>query len=237
MIVGRKEAGAWEPGTEIVRPDNTATTQVAFLSLPNGNKLQLAWAAVSLQGKSPRPPHKPNQDSYVVSIGLGSDPDQMHGSVAGAMTNGPAGGPVALFAVMDGHGPKGEDVSHYCRINIPDLTVRHPSFLTNPFDALCASFETAHRKYISSATARTGSDAQVSGSTAVAIMLQGKEWVCANVGDSRAALGTRADSPNGAIQCVPLSSDHKPLRPDERARILKAGARILSEKQLGIEGG
>lgn len=220
MIVGRKEAGAWEPGSEIVRPLNTTSSQTAYMPLENGNQARLTYAVVSLQGRSPRPPHKPNQDSFVVSVGLGNQPG------------------VALFAVFDGHGPKGEDVSNYCRINVPDLTVRHANFSDSPFEALVASFEAAHKKFTAGpATQRSGVDTQVSGTTAVAVMLHGLDWVCANVGDSRAALGSRADSPNGLLQCRPLSSDHKPSRADEKARILKSGARILSEKQLGIENG
>ncbi len=218
IIVGRKEAGAWEPGSEIERPESTPETQVFYIPLPNGTRLRVSYAATCLHGRSPRPPHKPNQDSFVIAPALGGDPTR------------------AMFAVFDGHGPKGEDASNYCRINIPDLTVRSPSFGTAPFDALTSSFEAAHRKFLANASNRTGTDTQVSGSTAVAVMLRGTEWMCANVGDSRVSLGSRLPG-SAQVTGRAISSDHKPGRPDERARILKAGARILSEQQLGISNG
>ena len=46
-----------------------------------------------------------------------------------------------------------------------------------------------------------------------------------------------ARSPTGGLVAKALSSDHKPQRPDERARIGRTSAKILSERQLGIEGG
>ena len=29
-----------------------------------------------------------------------------------------------LFGVFDGHGPKGEDASNFCRLNLPDIAGR-----------------------------------------------------------------------------------------------------------------
>lgn len=54
-------------------------------------------SCVSEQGRSPRPPVKPNQDSFVALAGLGNNPA------------------LAVFGVFDGHGPRGEDASNYCR--------------------------------------------------------------------------------------------------------------------------
>ena len=55
-----------------------------------------------------------------------------------------------------------------------------------------------------------------------------------NVGDSRAILISR--TPDGRLSATPLSSDQTPYRPDERERVKKCGARVLSMDQIeGIE--
>ncbi|KAG8056423.1 hypothetical protein GUJ93_ZPchr0002g26494 [Zizania palustris] len=58
------------------------------------------------------------------------------------------------------------------------------------------------------------------GSTAVVAVVQERQVVVANCGDSRAVL-CRDGAP------VPLSSDHKPDRPDELERIEEAGGRVI----------
>ncbi|GJN34194.1 hypothetical protein PR202_gb22838 [Eleusine coracana subsp. coracana] len=59
------------------------------------------------------------------------------------------------------------------------------------------------------------------GSTAVVAVVEDGRVVVSNCGDSRAVL-CRADSP-----AVALTSDHKPDRPDELARIEAAGGRVI----------
>lgn len=217
-VIGRKYAGAWEPGDSIARPDNTLETRVVYVPVNETTVLRLAYAAVSEQGRSPRPPHKPNQDSFICMEAPGDDPS------------------LALFAVFDGHGPKGEDASNFCRLNLPDIVVRSPLFPRTPFDALAESFEATHRRFISPELQRAGVDTTVSGSTAIAVMLRGNEFLCANVGDSRAMMGSVLPGGRGVI-ARPLSIDHKPNRPEEKARIKQSTGRILSERALGIEGG
>lgn len=140
----------------------------------------------------------------------------------------------ALFGVFDGHGPRGEDASNFVRINLPDLCIRNPEFNKNVFEAVTAGLEHTHKRFINPATQRSGVDTAVSGTTAITITFQGNHWMCANVGDSRAMLASR--NANGALVAKPLSIDHKPSRDTERARINKSPAKVLSEKQLGIEG-
>lgn len=219
-VIGRKYAGAWEPGTPIERPDNFLSARSAYIPLDEQKTrfLKLSYSAYSEQGKSPKPPIKPNQDSFVAIEKLGNDEH------------------LALFGVFDGHGPKGEDASNFCRINLPDITVRAPGFQQQPFEALRRSFEATHKRFISPEVSRLpGVDVAVSGSTAIAVMFNRDLLTCANVGDSRAMIGTLG--PRGNMIARPLSIDHKPNRPEERARLMQASGRILSERQLGIEGG
>lgn len=68
------------------------------------------------------------------------------------------------------------------------------------------------------------------GSTAVVVLVGKEEVVVANCGDSRVVL-CRA----GAT--VPLSSDHKPDRPDEQERVEAAGGRVIEwngSRVLGV---
>lgn len=66
-----------------------------------------------------------------------------------------------------------------------------------------------------------------SGSTAATVILFGRRLFAANVGDSRVVLCR-----NGG-QCVELTSDHKPNRPDEAARVRAAGGFILNKRVMG----
>lgn len=85
---------------------------------------------------------------------------------------------------------------------------------------------------------RRSFDVNFSGSTVVSVMISGKKLVCANVGDSRAVLGslrgkncslisgketlaTHSSHENGKIWVAhALSRDHKPDMKDEHDRIM-----------------
>jgi len=73
----------------------------------------------------------------------------------------------------------------------------------------------------------TPKNAPQSGSTAATVVLFGRRLLAANVGDSRVVL-CRAGG-----QCVELTSDHKPSRPDEAARVRAAGGFILHKRVMG----
>merc|ERR1719215_1058890 len=66
-----------------------------------------------------------------------------------------------------------------------------------------------------------------SGSTGATIVLFGRRLFAANVGDSRVVLARK----NGA--CLELTSDHKPSRPDEAARVRAAVGFILHKLVMG----
>jgi len=86
-------------------------------------------------------------------------------------------------------------------------------------------------------------DDRLSGTTAISAFVHGRRnrmTVC-NVGDSRAVLGKTTESEayiqgRTPLKAYPLSRDQTPYRKDERIRIRKTGARILSLDQLeGLE--
>jgi serine/threonine protein phosphatase PrpC len=66
-------------------------------------------------------------------------------------------------------------------------------------------------------------DVRTSGTTAVVAVLCAEAVYTANVGDSRIVVYTRE---GGQLQPVPLTTDHKPARDDEKARIESAGGRV-----------
>ncbi|ERN16831.1 hypothetical protein AMTRI_Chr02g264220 [Amborella trichopoda] len=69
-----------------------------------------------------------------------------------------------------------------------------------------------------------GIDSYYSGTTAVTIVKQGDLIVVANVGDSRAVLGTTSD--DGNLAAVQLTVDLKPNLPQEAARIRHCNGRV-----------
>jgi hypothetical protein len=77
-------------------------------------------------------------------------------------------------------------------------------------------------------------DDSLSGTTAISILFRGKVMYISNVGDSRAIIVSKTD--DNRLIAKPLSSDQTPYRKDERERIKKFGARILSMDQIeGLE--
>ena len=69
-------------------------------------------------------------------------------------------------------------------------------------------------------------DKTFSGTTAVCCLIIGNKLTVANVGDSRIILASRQGDKDVAEE---VSIDHKPERPDEKARIHAAGGRVFAE--------
>ena len=63
-----------------------------------------------------------------------------------------------------------------------------------------------------------------SGSTVTAVLFDSLRIYCANAGDSRAVLYTQGKK--GGLKVTPLSEDHKPSLPKEKARVDKMGGRV-----------
>eukprot|EP00742_Colponemidia_sp_Colp-10_P002637 GILJ01002817.1.p1 GENE.GILJ01002817.1~~GILJ01002817.1.p1 ORF type:complete len:441 (+),score=54.61 GILJ01002817.1:101-1423(+) len=126
----------------------------------------------------------------------------------------------ALYAVFDGHGPYGHDVSDFVKTYLPSMLMNHPLFNTDPMTALKVTFETCNQNLISG---RHDFDAAYSGATGTVILHRENQLFMAHVGDSRAIMGVQ-----DAGQYIPieLTPDHKCDLPEERARILAGGGDV-----------
>ncbi|KAL7569940.1 hypothetical protein ACA910_008600 [Epithemia clementina (nom. ined.)] len=147
-------------------------------------------------------------------------------------------------AVFDGHG--GDECSSYL---VEALPHHLRQAMLNEREALRNAVEQSRmqqrqdqsedaaselmRKILKSCYLRTDKEfitpknAPQSGSTAATVILFGRRLFAANVGDSRVVLCRSGG------QCVELTSDHKPSRPDEAARVRAAGGFILHKRVMG----
>jgi len=140
--------------------------------------------------------------------------------------------------IFDGHGPWGHYVAKAVRDSLP------PSLLCHWQEALTLAslidgekklgdcrFDLWKQSYVAACAAVDDElrrsrrlDAVYSGSTALSIVKQGDLMVIANVGDSRAVLGTRSD--DGALAAVQLTVDFKPNLPQEKERIRRCNGQV-----------
>ncbi|KAJ7524289.1 hypothetical protein O6H91_18G085600 [Diphasiastrum complanatum] len=122
---------------------------------------------------------------------------------------------VGLFGVFDGHG--GARAAEYVKHNLFDNLLNHPQFVTDAKEAIAEVYRQTDLDYLKSVENNPERDA---GSTASTAVLVGDRLIVANLGDSRVVLCKGG-------QAVPLSTDHKPNRLDERQRIEEAGGVVL----------
>ncbi|KAL5214013.1 hypothetical protein ABZP36_003165 [Zizania latifolia] len=159
------------------------------------------------------------------------------------------GSPMHFFAVFDGHG--GPHVSALCREQMHAILAEElaaaaavaeeeveegrawRAALSRSFsrvDALAAVACACGRATVPRCECPlSGQTGSIIGSTAVVALLVRDRLVVANCGDSRAVL-CRAGAP------IPLSSDHKPDRPDEKARIEAAGGQVMYSNGARVRG-
>ena len=142
---------------------------------------------------------------------------------------------VRYFAVYDGHGPKGLQVAEILRTEIgkklrKDIkkisTFKDFKAVETYFKAL---YNTIQKKLASS------TEYELSGSCSISVLLVDNKMFVINLGDSRCVLGQRkggdGDKPGEKI-CVEMSIDQKPMREDEKLRIIEKGGEV-SDKSMG----
>ena len=87
---------------------NMNTSTSTSTSNTNGQPLPIKYAICTQRGYYPDDPHKLNQDSYSVTLDFGN------------MNNDSS-----LFAVYDGHGPKGDIFAQYAKKELPPLIYKY----------------------------------------------------------------------------------------------------------------
>lgn len=135
----------------------------------------------------------------------------------------------SIYAVFDGHGSKGHDVSNFVKDQLPKLLVLQTDMATNPKEALMAAFKQT-QGLIERATEMQKLNAEKSGCTASVILHDhiSNQLHIGHVGDSRCVLAKRTKSTESdTLEAHDLTVDHKPNDPKERARIEANGGHVV----------
>mmetsp|Transcript_22726 Transcript_22726/g.65396 ORF Transcript_22726/g.65396 Transcript_22726/m.65396 type:complete len:675 (+) Transcript_22726:76-2100(+) len=138
----------------------------------------------------------------------------------------------SFFAIYDGHG--GRECVQFLRLNLHRHLVESlarkggldssTQVFHDIHECIKTSFLDLDVRYLD--LARSGRDGHECGSTAVVVCIIGAWLWCANVGDSRAVLCREG-------KAVLLSSDHRPSREDEAARVEAAGGFVTFGRVMG----
>ncbi|CAM9419992.1 unnamed protein product [Ascophyllum nodosum] len=171
----------------------------------------LRYAYMSQRGFYPDDREKANQDAYHVATTYDGDSNK------------------ALFSVYDGHGKEGDLCAVFCKDTLPALLGKELKEHRTVEKALKRAFNRTNDELHRNRNV----DDSLSGTTAVAVYVDGRDMWVANVGDSRAVL---VQEHEGKLMARPLSSDQTPYRKDERERVKASGARVMSMDQIeGLE--
>jgi len=196
--------------SEPVKKYEPEKTHKRKFSLQNVKKgVILKYSYKSKMGMIPGNPGKVNQDSYIAVSNIGGNPN-LH-----------------FYAVCDGHGFFGRDVSTFIKKVLPQILENDRNLQTNPRKALNNAI-----LRVSQELAYSDIDINFSGTTLISVLIKGTTMWCANVGDSRALIARQVIDPNKPENTgrhwmsIALSRDHKPDEPDESQRIMQCGGRI-----------
>ncbi|KAM3384877.1 hypothetical protein ACQJBY_009084 [Aegilops geniculata] len=155
-----------------------------------------------------------NQDAMLIWDGFGGEEDGV------------------LCGVFDGHGPHGHLVARRVRDSLPLrlMSAARSSPKTGldmPAAAWRKAFARAYKAMDKDLRSHPALDSFCSGSTAVTVLKLGTDLYMANIGDSRAVLGSR-DAAAGGMAAVQLTVDLKPDVPSEAERIKKCRGRVFA---------
>jgi serine/threonine protein phosphatase PrpC len=136
----------------------------------------------------------------------------------------------SIYAVFDGHGQKGHDVSNFVKENLPKLIIKDPRFKSmDQKEAMLKDVFKKTQSLVGTMDRMKKLSAQLSGTTATVCLHDhvNNKITMAHVADSTAVLGRRKGATKGDLEGIALTRDHKPDLKDERARIEKAGGRVV----------
>jgi len=153
-------------------------------------------------------PESPNQDSWFIL------------KVEGGFS---------MYAVFDGHGQKGHDVSNFVKENLPKLIIRDPKFRTDEMGPMLIDVFKKTQSLVSTADRMKKLSAQMSGTTATVVVHDHNQnkLTFSHVADSSAVLGRYKDTDKKILEAISLTRDHKPNLKDEKARIERNGGRVV----------
>jgi len=134
-----------------------------------------------------------------------------------------------LFCVMDGHGSQGDKVSEYCIHQLHDyLHDNKQAVLADPLMAFTKAYDTVDKTLLDDPTINSRN----SGTSAVAVYMDGKTLYTANAGDSRAVIAAR--EPDGTLKASDLSIDQNPDSAGEYERINASGGIVTPPEEEGL---
>mmetsp|Transcript_5896 Transcript_5896/g.13982 ORF Transcript_5896/g.13982 Transcript_5896/m.13982 type:complete len:389 (-) Transcript_5896:175-1341(-) len=135
----------------------------------------------------------------------------------------------SMYAVFDGHGQKGHDVSNFVKENLPKLMIKDSRFKTDQMNAMLVDCFKKTQSLVGTADRCKKLSAQMSGTTATVVVHdhEGNKLTVAHVADSSAVLGKFKDADRKEMEALQLTRDHKPNLKDERQRIEKNGGRVV----------
>ncbi|KEH32480.1 putative protein-serine/threonine phosphatase [Medicago truncatula] len=139
-----------------------------------------------------------------------------------------------FFGVYDGHG--GFQVANYCQERLHSALIEEIEARQSSLDETNGrnNWQENWNKVLFNCFQKVDDEIETlapetAGSTAVVAILNQTHIIVANCGDSRAVLYRGKEA-------IALSSDHKPNREDERARIEAAGGRVIHWKGYRVLG-
>jgi len=178
----------------------------------------LTYAYVSQTGYYPEDLQKLNQDKVTVispfTLGASKPPASTH-----------------FFGVFDGHGKFGTECAVYVQQHLPKNFSHTEAFKAGDFETAFAESYVQTNNDIHMQEKLGHFSDMMSGTTCISAFLYGRTLYVANVGDSRAIMGVR-DPDTLALRAEALSIDQTPFREDERQRVRRCGARVLTMDQI-----
>lgn len=138
-------------------------------------------------------------------------------------------GNYSIYAVFDGHGLKGHDVSNFVKESLPKLIIRDPRFKTEEMPQMLMDAFRKCQCIVSLADRMKKLSAQLSGTTATVGIHDhaSNKLTMAHVADSTAVMGRYTNESRTELVAMKLTRDHKPSLKDERARIERCGGRVI----------
>ncbi|OQR90140.1 cGMP-dependent protein kinase [Achlya hypogyna] len=203
------EARRYSTGPLTLKDIDSRTTAPPRANVFASGQFKFSYAFVSQRGYYPDALHKPNQDAFTCLPNFHEDK--------------------SFFGVFDGHGTTGEHCAQFARDKVPYLLEQNLKAGMPVSNALTLAHIDAN-SLIHSAPF----DDSMSGTTAISVLFDKNEIHVSNVGDSRAIIAQEVAKDGEPVQLVakPLSIDQTPFRKDERDRVKKTGARIMTVDQL-----